>query len=162
MQLVPRNSGDGRVWPVHCQQRQALITEGMNLMILAFYSTFCSFAKTLSLFGSVLGTAREPTQGSVTVSTPEGLPTSLGKMERQEQKAVTEAATEALLNACVYLKSVCLTFCDPMDCSPPGSSVHGILQARILVWVALSYSGGSSQPWDQTCILCTSRQILYH
>ena len=38
----------------------------------------------------------------------------------------------------------CPTLCDPMDCSPPGSSVHGILQARILVWVAISFSRGSS------------------
>ena len=36
------------------------------------------------------------------------------------------------------------TFCDPKDCSPPGSSVHGILQARILEWVTISYSRGSS------------------
>ena len=42
--------------------------------------------------------------------------------------------------------------CDPMDCSPPGSSVHGILQARILEWVAISYSRGSSQPMDQTYV----------
>ena len=40
------------------------------------------------------------------------------------------------------------TLCDPMDCSPPGSSVHGILQARILEWVAMSSSRGSSQPRD--------------
>ena len=40
--------------------------------------------------------------------------------------------------------------CDPMDCSPPGSSVHGALQARILDWVAISVSKGSSQPRDQT------------
>ena len=39
---------------------------------------------------------------------------------------------------------------DPMDCSLPGSSVHGILQARILEWVAISFARGSSQPWDQT------------
>ena len=38
----------------------------------------------------------------------------------------------------------CLTLCDPTDCSPPGSSVHGILQARILEWVAISFSRGSS------------------
>ena len=43
-----------------------------------------------------------------------------------------------------------LTLCDPMDCSPPGSSVHGILQARILEWVAISSSRGSSWPRDQT------------
>ena len=40
----------------------------------------------------------------------------------------------------------CLTLCDPMDCSLLGSSVHRILQARILKWVAISYSRGSSQP----------------
>ena len=38
----------------------------------------------------------------------------------------------------------CPTLCDPVDCSPPGSSVHGILQARILEWVAISFSRGSS------------------
>ena len=45
---------------------------------------------------------------------------------------------------------LCLTLCHPMDCSPPGSSVHGILQARILEWVAILFSRGSSQPRDQT------------
>ena len=43
----------------------------------------------------------------------------------------------------------CPALCDPVDCSPPGSSVHGILQARILEWVALPSSRGSSQPRDQ-------------
>ena len=42
------------------------------------------------------------------------------------------------------------TLCDPTDCSPPGSSVHGILQARILEWVAMPSSRGSSQPRDRT------------
>ena len=42
----------------------------------------------------------------------------------------------------------CPTLCDPMDCSPPGSSVHGIFQARVLEWVAISFSRGSSQPRD--------------
>ena len=44
----------------------------------------------------------------------------------------------------------CPTLCDPIDCSPPGSSLHGILQARILEWVAISFSRGSSQPRDRT------------
>ena len=44
----------------------------------------------------------------------------------------------------------CLTLCYPVDCSPPGSSVHGILQARILEWVAIPFSSGSSQPRDRT------------
>ena len=42
-----------------------------------------------------------------------------------------------------------LTLCDPMDCSPPGSSVHGILQGRIPEWVTIPFSRGSSQPRDQ-------------
>ena len=46
--------------------------------------------------------------------------------------------------------SVCPTLCNPMDCSPPGSSVHGILQARILEWVAYHFSRGSSRPRNRT------------
>ena len=48
----------------------------------------------------------------------------------------------------------CPTFRDPMDCSPPGSSVHGIFQARVLEWVAISFSRGSSHPRDRTHISC--------
>ena len=55
-----------------------------------------------------------------------------------------------------------LTLCNPWDCYPPGSSVHGILLARILEWVAIHSSRGSSWPKDQTCISCTGRWILYH
>ena len=66
---------------------------------------------------------------------------------------------------CVQLLQSCPTLCDPMDCSPPGSSVQGIFQARILEWMAISSSRGSSWPRDQTqvsCISCIGRQILYH
>ena len=49
---------------------------------------------------------------------------------------------------------LCPTLCDPMDCSPPGSSVHGILEARILEWVAISFSRGSSWPRDWTLVSC--------
>ena len=59
----------------------------------------------------------------------------------------------------------CQTLCDPMDCSSPGSSVHGIFQARILEWIAMSFSRGSSQPRDQTCfasISCIGSRVLYH
>ena len=55
----------------------------------------------------------------------------------------------------VLVVQLCPTLCDPMDFSPPGSSVHGILQARILESVAISFSGGSSQPSDQTQISLT-------
>ena len=50
----------------------------------------------------------------------------------------------------------CPTLCDPMDCSLPGSSVHGIFQARVLEWVVISFSRGSSQPRDQTQVSCTA------
>ena len=48
----------------------------------------------------------------------------------------------------------CLTLWDPVDCSPPGSSLHWIFQARILEWVAIPYSRGSSWPRDWTCVSC--------
>ena len=48
----------------------------------------------------------------------------------------------------------CPTLSDPMDCSPPGSSVPGISQARVLEWVAISFSRGSSQPRDPTQVSC--------
>ena len=50
----------------------------------------------------------------------------------------------------------CLTLCNPMDCSLPGSSVHGIFQARLLEWVAISFSSGSSQPKDQNWVSHTA------
>ena len=59
----------------------------------------------------------------------------------------------------------CPTLCDHTDCSPPGSSVHRVLQARILEWAAISSSRGSFQPRDWTavfCVSCIGRQILYH
>ena len=51
---------------------------------------------------------------------------------------------------------LCPTLSDPLDCSPPGSFVHGILQARLLEWVAVPSSRGSSQPRDSTCVSCTA------
>ena len=56
----------------------------------------------------------------------------------------------------------CLTFCDPVNHSPSGTSAHGILQTRILEWVAITSSRVSSQPRDLTSISRIGRQILYH
>ena len=53
------------------------------------------------------------------------------------------------------------TLCDTMDCTPPGSSIHGILQAWILEWVAIPFSRGSSWPRDQTWVSHISKQIHY-
>ena len=68
---------------------------------------------------------------------------------------------KVLCCSCLVTKS-CPTLCDLMVYSPPGSSVHGVLQARILEWVAIFFSRGSSQPRDQSKVSCTGRQILYH
>ena len=54
----------------------------------------------------------------------------------------------------------CPTLCNPMDCSLPGFSIHGIVQARILEWVAISFSKGSSQPRDQTQVSCIAARLF--
>ena len=61
----------------------------------------------------------------------------------------------------MYCAQSCQTLCNPMGCSLPGSSVHGVLQARILEWVAISFSRGPYWPRDQTQMSCIGRQILY-
>ena len=66
-----------------------------------------------------------------------------------------------IFRACVCsVTQSCLTLCNHMDFSPPGSSVQGILQARILEWVAISSSRGSSQPRDLTCISCIAGRFF--
>ena len=74
--------------------------------------------------------------------------------------------TTLLVHSCVCAKLLhsCLTLCDPVEDSPPGSSIHGILQARILEWVAMPSSRGSSRPRDRThisYIFCIGRRVLY-
>ena len=56
----------------------------------------------------------------------------------------------------------CPTLCDPMDCSLPGSSLHGILQARVLEWVAISFSRGSSQPRDRSQVSCIPGVSIFY
>ena len=63
---------------------------------------------------------------------------------------------------CLLVAQLCPTLCDSIDSSPPSSSDHGISQARIPEWVAISFSRGSSHPRDQTWVSCIDRQMLYH
>ena len=66
----------------------------------------------------------------------------------------------ALVPVCVLITQSRPMFCDLMNCSPPGSSVHGILQARILEWVAIPFSRGSSWPRDWTCVSCIAGRFF--
>ena len=70
-------------------------------------------------------------------------------------------ATSLSLRVCSVTQS-CPILCGLRDCSPSGSSIHGIFQARILDWVAISFSRGSFGPREQTHIFCIGRWILYH
>ena len=63
---------------------------------------------------------------------------------------------------CCLVARLCPTLCSPTDCSPPGFSVCGISQVRILKWIAISFSKGCSQPRDWTSLSYIGRQILYH
>ena len=70
-----------------------------------------------------------------------------------------------MFNHCFLVIKFCKTLCDSTDCSPPGSSVHRILQAGILEWVAMPSSRGPSLPRDQThvsYVSCVARWVLYH
>ena len=57
-----------------------------------------------------------------------------------------------MLAPCVLVAQLCLTFCNPTDCSPPDSSVYGILQAKVLEWIAIPFTRGSSRPRYETLV----------
>ena len=70
-----------------------------------------------------------------------------------------------LICCCCLVTKSCLTLCHPMNCSPPGFSVHGTSQARILEWVAISFSKESTRHRKRTqasCVACIGRRVLYH
>ena len=75
-------------------------------------------------------------------------------LPNRDEKEMKSFSTKDSPSPCMraQLLQSCLTLCKLMDCSPPGSSVHGILQARILEWIAMPSSRGSSPTRDQTCI----------
>ena len=66
------------------------------------------------------------------------------------------------IEVCAELLQSYPALCYPMDCSPPGSSVHGIVQVRILEWVAISFSRRSCRPRGGTHVSCIGRQDLCH
>ena len=80
--------------------------------------------------------------------------------EKKKMRKVCKASFQCLevYIVCVSVAQSCLPICDPMDC-PSGSSVHGILQARILEWIAIPFSRGTSQPRDRTQVCITGRSF---
>ena len=60
----------------------------------------------------------------------------------------------------VLVIQLCASLCNPMDCSPPGVSVHEISQVRMLEWVAISFSRGYSRPREWTCIFCIAGRFI--
>ena len=82
------------------------------------------------------------------------LNSQITKTKKQGNKDVFLLGSEVWKVWTVLLTQSCLNLCNPTDCSPPGSPVHGIFQARILGWVVISFSRGSSQPRDRTWVSC--------
>ena len=72
------------------------------------------------------------------------------------------SCTDAIGSSCCSVAKSSPILCDPMDCNLPDSSVHRISQERILNWLAISFSRGSSRPRDWTHVFCIGRHILYH
>ena len=89
---------------------------------------------------------------------------SLGGKDPLEEGMATHSSILAWKNPMDRESEVaqwCLTLCDPMDCNLPGSSIHGIFQARIVEWIVISFSRGSSQARDRTQVSCIAGR-LYH
>ena len=78
------------------------------------------------------------------------------KVERQLKEIDRWACVCARASVRAQVLQSCLTLCGPMDCSPPGSPVRGVLQATVLERVAMPSSSGSSLPRDQSCVSCVS------
>ena len=85
--------------------------------------------------------------------------------KQSREKSLHTDLLECCFGVCDAVTTVVSDSCNPVDCSLPGSFIHGILQARLLEWAALSFSRGSFRPRDGTCVSytsCIGRQVLYH
>ena len=90
---------------------------------------------------------------------PEDLGRGQGQLQGHPSCSHAQKGPMLDLRLCCYHLEILVvqsgsTLCDPMDCSLPHSSVHGIFQARVLEWVAISFSSGSSRPRDQIQVSC--------
>ena len=134
----------------HCQSYQSLVF---------IQRRWCAFGE----IGSPLlwASSRRPIISNKYCSKLDQIKAALGK----KYPKLVNRKHLIFYHACVISHFSHVWLCNPMNCKPPGSSVHGILQARILEWVAMPSSRGSSWPRDRTHIFyvsCIGRQVLYH
>ena len=87
---------------------------------------------------------------------PGGLPSIGSHRVRHDWSDLAAAASYVLM----LVTQLCSILCDPIDCNPPGFCVHGILQTRILEWVDIPFSKGSSQPTDWTQVSCIAGRFF--
>ena len=108
----------------------------------------------------LLGEELLGSRGTCLEDLPSGNPGAALCLSRQVQHLVCDSLR--IPNVCCRsVAQSCLTLCNPMDCSPPGSSVHGVSQERILEWVAISSSRVSSWPRDRTHISFIASSLLH-
>ena len=93
---------------------------------------------------------------------PRGYRTLMGLIQAFQPLVPGALSFNPFTEVVVVYSLSCVRLYDPRDCGLPGSSVHGTSQARILEWVTISFSKGSSLPGDPTCVSCIGRHNLYH
>ena len=108
--------------------------------------------------------SRDPTGSSAGGSTSAQLPKPGSNALILRSKLQAQRSSQRAHSSCEdeeeEVAQLCLTLCDPRDCSLPGSSVHGIFQARVLEWVAIAFSRGSSPTRDRTQVSCIAGRRL--
>ena len=139
----------------------------MKMLVAQSCSTLCNPMNCSPLGSSVLGISQARKLERVVISFSRGSspPGDLTCVSCIGRRILYHLVTwEAQRRVCVCLVAQsCLTLCNPMDCSPSGSTVHGISQARILEWVAIPFSRGSSPPGDQPRVSYVScSRVLHH
>ena len=132
-----------------------------GISIFCFHATLITFLEVSFSWGLqiCLMPLAYPTALSFGMNTHTNKSYTFSSLGQQTRKQFQHCGTGGFCCSVAKLDPI---LCDPVDCSPPGSSVCGILQARILECVAISLSRGSSPPWDRTLASHIARRVLYH
>ena len=98
-----------------------------------------------------------------TMHAPGGGQRNTTTLFRQDLVFISTSSSWFSKDMCTCMRGLhCVCLCDPMGCSPPSSSLHGVFQASIPEWVTISFSRGSSWHRDRTRVSCIGRWVLYH